>query len=300
MSVAATIISGLAGLLLPLGMATGAAAQSDYAEYPTTEFADGADTASVTVGPVTATITLERRPRVDPDFDTPVLTVSVDGREALEVVGVASGFDFPATEASIADIDPGNGTPEVLFASYSGGAHCCTQVIVASEVDGRWVAIPIGEFDGEGGYLQDANGDGVAEIVTYDNRFLYEFGCYACSAAPLMIIGVRDGRAFDFSAEPAFRAAHRDWLRQLEEGVDAADRWTSPGFLAGWVAAKIRAGEGDDAWRQLNANWDLASDQGEEVCLKPMDIEDCPKPSRVVLSFPERLKLFLKRTRYLS
>ena len=50
MSVAATIISGLAGLLLPLGMATGAAAQSDYAEYPTTEFADGADTASVMQG----------------------------------------------------------------------------------------------------------------------------------------------------------------------------------------------------------------------------------------------------------
>ncbi|MCB1485939.1 MAG: hypothetical protein KDJ88_00615 [Bauldia sp.] len=300
MRLAATIIRSLAGLLLPLAFAAGAAAGPGDTEYPTTEFADGADTASVTVGAVTATITLERRPRVDPDFDTPVLTVSVDGREVLEVVGVASGFDFPATEASIADIDPGNDMPEVLFASYSGGAHCCTQVIVAAEVGGRWVAVPIGEFDGEGGYLQDANGDGTPEIVTYDNRFLYEFGCYACSAAPLMIIGVRDGKAFDLSAEPAYRAAHRDWLRQLEQDADPADRWTSPGFLAGWVAAKIRAGEGDDAWRQLDAHWDLAADEGEEVCLKPMDIEDCPKRSRAVLKFPERLRLFLKRTQYIS
>jgi hypothetical protein len=115
-----------------------------------------------------------------------------------------------------------------------------------------------------------------------------------------MIIGVREGRAFDLSAEPAFRAAHRDWLLRLEESISDTERWTSPGFLAGWVATKIRVGEGEDAWRQLNANWDLAADQGEEVCLKPMDIEDCPKRSRVVLSFPERLKLFLKRTRYIS
>src|SRR5690606_22187736 len=154
------------------------------------------------------------------------------GRRVIEVPGVASGFDFPAADASIAEIDPGNGRPEVYFTSYSGGAHCCSTVIVATDTPRGWVAVPVGEFDGDGDYLDDLNGDGVAEVATVDNRFLYTFDCYACSAAPLVIYGVRDGRLVDLSGDRRFLAAHRDWLRQLEEGVDPADRWTSPGFLA--------------------------------------------------------------------
>ena len=241
-----------------------------------------------------------RRPQADPDFDSPVLTVSVEGRPVLEVVGVASGFDFPATEASIVQIDPSNDAPEVFFASYSGGAHCCTQVIIASSVGERWVAVPIGEFDGDGGFLTDLDGDGLAEIATHDNRFLYRFGCYACSAAPLVIWTVHQGKAFDISGEPRFRDAHRDWLARLEGFIDPSDKWTSPGFLAGWVAAKIRVGEGREAWEGLNENWDFSTDEGEEVCLTGEDLEDCPRRHRKVLNFPDRLKLFLEQTRYMS
>ncbi|MCP4379894.1 MAG: hypothetical protein GY798_00445 [Hyphomicrobiales bacterium] len=268
--------------------------------YPTTEFAEGANSASVSVGPLAAEITLVRRPDLDPDFDTPVLTVRIDGRLALEVPGVASGFDFPASEAVIVEVDPGNDALEVVFSSYTGGAHCCTQVIVAASLGDRWVAVPIGEFDGDGGVLSDLDGDGNAEIAPFDNRFLYEFDCYACSAAPLVVIAVRDGKAIDVSGQPRFVAAHREWLGQLEQSVDPSRRWSSPGYLAGWVAAKIRVGEGAEAWAALRSNWDLASDTGEEVCLTGEDIEECPRRQRVVLTFPERLELFLKRTGYIQ
>jgi len=295
----AIILGPLCGMGMLLAAVAVASAEPVAADFPTTEFADGAKSAAVTVGSLTASISLVRRPDLDPDFDTPVLSVMVDGTLVLEVPGVASGFDFPATEASIADIDPGNSDPEVYFTSFTGGAHCCAQVIVATSVGGRWVAVPIGEFDGDGGYVADLDGNGLAEIATYDNRFLYQFGCYACSAAPLMIMTARNGKAYDISAEPAFLGAHRDWLRQIEESVDPAQRWTSSGYLAGWVAAKIRVGEGDDAWRQLTAHWDFASDQGEEVCLTGEDIADCPRQNKAVLNFPDRLKLFLKQTGYM-
>jgi hypothetical protein len=288
----------LAGLLAALGLAAPAHAQSDT--FPTTEFREGDTSAAVSQGPLTAIVSLVRRPSLDPDFDTPVLSVTVDGILVLEVAGIASGFDFPTTEASIAEIDPGHAGPEVYFTSYGGGAHCCTLVIVATAVGQRWVAVPIGEFDGDGRYLTDLDGDGRAEIATYDNRFLYEFGCYACSAAPLIVLAVTDGEVHDVSADPRYLAAHRDWLGQLESGIDPAERWTSPGFLAGWVAAKIRVGEGEAAWNALNANWDFAADQGEEVCLTGEDIDDCPRRQRVVLSFPERLQLFLRQTGYMS
>jgi hypothetical protein len=248
-----------------------------------------------------------RRKDLDPNFDVPVLKVTVDGEEVLETPGVASGLDYPAAEASIAEIDPDNKHQEVYFTSFSGGAHCCTAVTVAEELGRKWVAVPVGytdtggnfrDFDGDGNFLEDLDGDGVAEIVTVDNRFLYTFDCYACSAAPLTIFTVRGGKQVDISGETRFQAAHRDWLKQIEDSQEPAQRWTSPGFLAGWVAAKARVGEGAAAYAALLAHWDAKGDQGEEVCLTGADIDACPKKQRVVMKFPERLKRFLDQTGY--
>jgi len=266
--------------------------------FPTTEFAEGAKSAAVTVGDVTAGVSQVMRPEIDPSGEIPILNVIVDGKKVLTVPGIGSGFDFITAEASIAEIDPNNVHPEIYFSSYTGGAHCCTSVIIAEEVKGEWLAIQIGEFDGDGNYLEDPDGDGLAEIVTVDNRFLYAFDCYACSAAPLTITTIRDGNVFDVSADPRYVPAHREWLAQIESFVDPAEKWQSPGYLAGWVAAKIRVGEGADAWQQLSSNWDTTSDEGEEVCLTGQQLDECPENSRTVLKFPERLRLFLEQTGY--
>ena len=294
-------------VLLSLAAAMPALAQADdqqddqdqdVPKYPTTEFAEGAKSASVTVGDVTAGVTEERRKEIDPSFDVPVLEVSVGGKRVFEVAGIASGSDMPAAGASIAEMDPGNQHAEVYFASYSGGAHCCTKVIVAEEVGSKWVSVDVGDFDGDGNYLDDLDGDGLAEIVTVDNRFLYQFDCYACSAAPLVIYTVRGGKVVDETADPKFIPAHRDWLKRMEADTDPEDRWTSPGFLAGWVAAKARVGEGADAMKQLRDHWDSTSDVGEEVCSTGGDVQSCAKKNRVIMKFPDRLQLFLQQAGY--
>jgi hypothetical protein len=285
--------------LIPLALAAGAAvAETEGPRFPTTDFEEGAKGASVTVGDVTATISMVRRPKIDPDYDVPVLKVLVGDRPVIEIVGIASGFDYPETEASIAEIDPNNVRPEVYFASFSGGMHCCTQVVVATQVGNKWVAVPVGSFDGDGDFLNDLDRDGVAEVVTVDNRFLYEFDCYACSAAPLKVLTVRRGKLVDASGEIQFLPAHREWLRQMEANILAEQRWTSRGFLAGWVASKARVGEGVAAFAELEAKWDRAADEGEEVCLAGGAVEDCPKRQRAVLKFPERVKLFLEQNGY--
>lgn len=266
-------------------------------KYPTTEFVGpDATTASVTVDDLTATVTVV--PPATPESGAlPVLTVEVDGVKVAEATGAETDFEVQTAEASIAEMDPDNDLPEVYFASFSGGAHCCTTVIVAEQVDNGWVAVPVGDFDGDGNYLNDADGDGLAEIVTVDNRFLYQFDSYAASAAPLVIYTVRKGEVTDVSSEPRFLAAHRDWLAHLEQSAPE-DRWTSRGFLAGWVAEKIRLGEGADAWQQLNEHWDLAADQGEEACVTGEDLEVCPEDKIQTLKFPEQLRLFLTQNGY--
>jgi hypothetical protein len=292
----------VAALAIGLAMAAATAHAEDDTntpDFPTTVFADGARSASVTVGDVTAMVRMLRGQKPDPN-DQVWLRVRVKGQPVAEAYGPDDGFDVPDAEASIAEVDPTNHYPEVVFSAYTGGAHCCTKVIVAEEQPHQWVTLDIGEFDGGGDYLQDVDHDGLAEIVTVDNRFLYTFDCYACSAAPLVIYTVRQGTVMDVSQEPRYLPAHRDWLAQLNDTVDPAERWTSPGFLAGWVAAKVRVGEGADAWAALKAHWDYAHDEGEETCLSGHDVDACPKDQLKVLKFPDRLKLFLDRNGYAS
>lgn len=291
----------LATMAAALAMATAVARAQDETEkpdYPTTTFADGATSASITVGDVTATVHQVRANPPNPDTDNVLLQVKVGILPVAEASSPDAGLDTPQAEASIAEIDPGNRYPEVYFAAFTGGAHCCTDVIVAEQQPRGWVTVKVGEFDGDGGYLQDVDHDGQAEIVTVDNRFLYTFDCYACSAAPLVIKTVRNGAVVDVSNDPRYLPAHRDWLAELDSSVDPSERWTSAGFLAGWVAAKVRVGEGADAWQALKTHWDLAHDQGEETCLTGADVDTCPKGQLKILKFPDRLKLFLDRNGY--
>jgi hypothetical protein len=266
--------------------------------YPTTEFADGAMEATVTDSGISVRVFQERRPDIDPDDDVPVFQVSVGGKMVLEHVGTASGMSVPGMSASIVEIDPGNDSKEVYLSNYSGGAHCCSEIVIADKTPSGWVAVEVGAFDGDGDFLQDLDGDGLAEIVTVDNKFLYTFDCYACSAAPLVIRTVRDGKVVDITTEPRFAKAHREWLVQLEDGADPDERWKSPGFLAGWVAQSVRVGEGPQAFAALQKNWDLTTDAGEEVCLAGGDVDSCAKGQLKVLKFPDRLKLFLDQNGY--
>jgi hypothetical protein len=274
----------------------GPAQGSGPPQFPTTQFVGNARTASVSDGDITATITMQRRADIDPDTDVPVLDVTVAGQQVLEAPGIASDSDDPDAEASIAEMDPTNHHKEVYFSSYSGG--CCSTVIVAEEVGDHWVSIPIGDFDGDGGYLQDLNGDGLAEIATVDISFINRFDCTACSAAPRAIYSVKAGEVVDLTTDPRFLPAHREWLKEIESSVDPTQQWTSPGYLAGWLGEKIRVGEGAAAWQAINAHWNFAADPGEPVCPNGDDPDQCDKKDQKVMKFPDRLRLFLTSEGY--
>ena len=290
-------LAALPGFIF-LAAGSPALAQADPPSFPTTEFAEGAKTATVTADGITATVSLERRLSVDPTMDVPVLTVTVGGRMVHEVLATPSGFDFPVSDASIAEIDTGNDTREVYFSSFTGGAHCCGEVYVVEAQGAEWVTVSVGAFDGDGNFLEDADGDGVAEIVVVDNSFLYMFDSYAGSAAPLRILTVDDGEVVDVSTDPRFRDAHIAWTEEIAGWAAGEDRWTMPGWIAGWVASKIRSGEGEEAWAELEANWVATADNAVEICLDGGDSFNCA-PSRVAkVPFPEALAAFLNEHGY--
>jgi len=56
--------------------------------------------------------------------------------------------------------------------------------------------------------------------------FLYAFGCYACSTAPLQLFGIDNGEVKNITTEERFRPAHAAYLKSMigdapEEETDA-------------------------------------------------------------------------------
>lgn len=251
-------------------------------------------------GPLSVSVTLTKGG--PPDgllFQSPVVTLSVEGKEVLRVEGSESFPDNPIFLVQIAEMDPGNPYAEVVFSTYTGGAHCCSDTrILTSARDGKsWREIQVGQFDGAPLGVRDLDGDGRYEFAMRDNAFLYTYGCYACSTAPYHVLGLDGGKMVDISGDPAFRNRHVESLRHMIESAD--EGMDANGFLAGYVAQKIRLGEGAQAWKLMLKYYDRKSDWGLESCkVKLNDAGECPTDKTITLSFPESLERFFKETGY--
>src|SRR3954452_6176006 len=115
---------------------------------------------------------------------------------------------------TIRDLD-GDGEPEVLVDTYSGGAHCCTITPIYrwDGVDGVGYRRVTGFFGNVGYSLDDLDKDGRPEFVTADDAFAYEFAAYAFSAFPLKILAYGTDR----SGRTALRDVSAGYTGLIEE-----------------------------------------------------------------------------------
>ena len=251
----------------------------------------------IVLGSLKATLSYRQEGSGEDATTIPVVTMFADGKQIAELKGEGAGMGDPPVSVQIAEIDPGNSSPEVVVSFYTGGAHCCsdTKVVSASKDGATWKTIELGQFDGGPLLASDVAGDGHPVFETRDNAFLYAFGCYACSTAPLKILTVVDGEVKTVSADPRFRPAQESYLKGMIAEVPEEE---VNGFLAGYVAEKILLGEGKQAWALMLKHYDKASDWGLDVCDTPLDTEgNCPgKTER--LTFPVALERMLNENGY--
>ena len=251
----------------------------------------------IVLGPLKAALSYRQEGSGEEATTIPIVTVFADGKQIAELKGEGTGTGDPPVSVQIAEIDPANSSPEVVVSFYTGGAHCCsdTKVISASKDGASWKTIELGQFDGGPLLASDLAGDGHPVFETRDNAFLYTFGCYACSTAPLQVLTVEDGEVKTVSADPRFRPAQESYLKSMITEVPDEE---VNGFLAGYVAEKILLGEGKGAWALMLNHYDKASDWGLDVCDKPLDTEaNCPgKTER--LTFPVALERMLNENGY--
>lgn len=258
--------------------------------------ADDAGTYSASIRGMTVTLVMS--PETD-GMRTATVTVSENGETVFENVQEELFSIVYGPHLRIVEMDTSNDTPELYVSTYTGGAHCCNDVFVASKTADGWKEVDVGFFDGdpERLYPRDLDGDGQAEVKTYDNSFLYEFASYAGSYAPTQILGFRDGAVVDISGEKNFEWELRGAIDAMGEIPEAGERRNS--WLAAYAAMLIRLGEDDPLDYAISAH-DASVDWGMLRCTVPEVDYSCPEGKQENIGFKAALTAFLTENGYLE
>jgi len=293
-------------LLLPV-LALLAAGSGAFAAPPTERTADvgtnidwsereNGGPARYRIGAVTLTLDTAGDP-AERDLRRTILIVAMPGHAPLRVLGVSTTDEG----VRVAVGRWGDGRPFVLFQSFTGGTHCCSEVQLILPEGRRLRAIQVGTWDG--GFLDlptDVDGDGVLDFVVRDNRFLYAFASYAGSHAPPQIWNILGGRSVDVSAAPRYRplfaaAMNEERADCLAGGAEA----NSP--CAAYVAAAARAGQFVRAWREMLPVYERRPEFGMPPgCRVRAAFGACPQRHWIEYpDFPSALRPFLIATGYL-
>ena len=260
------------------------------AQIPTAEINSDHPTASISQDTLKINLSYARQQREYATLVVPKATIFENSSQVLEVKGVES--PFPYAMVQIAEMDQSNGTPEIIFQSFSGGAHCCTMPIIVTKQNHQWLCLELGSFDGGLKRISDLNQDGLYEYVTVDNAFLYQFSSYAASVAPPQIWQLQSGKIINATKQPQYRHWLENELNKFWQ--EAVTEWReSNGFWAGYVAWKALIGEETSAWQLMLKNYD----HSETYCTSYDQEYNCIGKEE---KFPSALLRFLQENNYLS
>jgi hypothetical protein len=170
-------------------------------------------------------------------------------------VGCVLAPDDPGTKAGqsvlkVADLD-GDGEPEVLIDTFSGGAHCCVTTRLLTWNGSGYTPTDTAWRD-VGYELRDADGDGRQELVGFDPRFSEAFTYFAGSSWPRVVLQVDKG-AFTDVTRRFGKVVAADAKAQLADLRRAAARKQDVrGLLAAYVADLYNLGKRATAGKELD------------------------------------------------
>jgi hypothetical protein len=148
-----------------------------------------------------------------------------------------------------ADLD-GDGEPEVLVDTFSGGAHCCLTARVLTWNGTGYTPTDI-DYRDVGYRLEDADRDGRPELVGQDPAFSAAFTAFAASAFPPLVYRVDHGRLVNVTRRfpklvRADAARLLKALRKARRGHDVR------GVLAAYVADQYLLGKGSVGTKEVD------------------------------------------------
>lgn len=238
----------LAALLAALIVTPALAAEPQELGGPNPSMAEWAGDAPEPQVFVSGDLTMTLTVTGEPSERVATLKVEKPGANAVEISGLGSGNGYG--QVGVFPFDE-NGGRTVVFAVYAGGAHCCMQIVTATETPNGFVTDEVGSVDGDNVYLEDIDSDGIYELPLFDGRFNYTFDAYAYSYAPQQIYKSKDGMSYDASADPRF---HDFYVAQVEERRgDCSGETFYSGVCAGLLGAAARIGTFEDELKTVSA-----------------------------------------------
>lgn len=115
----------------------------------------------------------------------------------------------------------GDGYPEVIIESYTGGAHCCFGLQVYSlQEDGAVLNLQKPESNA-GGEFKDLDDDGVYEFITFDDIFAYQYCPYVSSPAVKVVMVYDPVEEKYLPASPNFPD---EYVEAIERDTQNAER----------------------------------------------------------------------------
>jgi hypothetical protein len=180
-----------------------------------------------------------------------VVTIETGGKPSVRIDSASAIEDLTGTDIN------GDGYPEVIVDTYSGGAHCCfgTQVISLRDMP---VSILQKPESNAGGMFQDLNGDGVYEFLTADDLFAYKYCPYAGSPFVRVIMAYDSSRDQYLPASPRFAnqyagdiQEHAAWAQQAQPGDHGEQDNTTKCAVLPLVLDYLYSGQQDKAHSEL-------------------------------------------------
>jgi len=188
-------------------------------------------------------------------------------------------------------LDTNSPAHQILFSTFSGGAHCCTTLTILNHEESGWTETQAGSWDGGTPELpSDLDGDGRLEFVVRDQAFLYAFAPYAMSWAPPVVLSWDGDRVRDVSSERRYRTVYEAELSRVR---DACGEYAN-GACAAYVATAARLGSLDEAWSVMLRSYDQQDGWATPTACRVRTSTACPTGAEVRFqTYPEALQWFL-------
>jgi len=101
--------------------------------------------------------------------------------------------DYDINDIYDGDMDK-DGVREMIFKTYSGGAHCCSDLYIAqlTKEMKKPLKIPLNNLDTI--KFKNLDGDGIQEWIMYDDCYSYFLTCFACSPYVKIVVSYKKGK----------------------------------------------------------------------------------------------------------
>jgi hypothetical protein len=152
----------------------------------------------------------------------------------------------------------GNGKPNLVVRSWSGGAHCCHFFLIFELGDTFRQIATIDVMDSGSAHFEDRDGDANLEFVFGDYTFAYWNECFADSPVPKVVLRF-SGNGYHIAedqmrGEPPSDAKIRQIAARIAE-TPSRSKDLPPTPLWGTMLEWIYKGNADAAWQLFDLAW---------------------------------------------